>query len=101
MSIAATAPTQASRADTATHQQPQDNQNPLIGLGFKVAEKFGLPVLILIMVLWWVRNDVVQPLMDAHFDFISKIVEGQKSHSEEVRGIGEKLERLIELTERK
>lgn len=65
---------------------------------YRVAERFGLPVVILVLVLWWARTDIVQPLMDAHFGVVKEIVEGQRRHSEEVRNVGRKLDELIEIT---
>lgn len=65
----------------------------------RVAERFGVPVVILVLVLWWARNDVVQPLLDAHFGFINRIVEGQERHTREIEGVVERLDRLIEITE--
>jgi hypothetical protein len=62
-----------------------------------VAERFGLPVVILVLVLWWVRNDIVQPLLDAHFQFIRTVVDGQEEHANLVRDVGRKLDELIEL----
>jgi hypothetical protein len=64
---------------------------------FRVAERFGLPVVILVMVLWWARHDIVQPLLDAHFTVVREIVEGQRQHSEEVQNVGRKLDELIEI----
>lgn len=66
---------------------------------YRVAERFGLPVVILVLVLWWARTDIVQPLMDAHFGVVKEIVEGQRKHSEEVRNVGRKLDELIEITQ--
>lgn len=68
---------------------------------WRVAERFGLPVVILAAVLYWARTDVVQPLLEAHFGFIDKVVEGQEKHAEEVREVGKKLDRLIEITIKK
>lgn len=68
---------------------------------YRVAERFGLPVVILVLVLWWARTDIVQPLMDAHFGVVKEIVEGQRRHSDEVRNVGRKLDELIEITSRK
>ena len=74
---------------------------PLNSLLFRIAERFGLPVVVLLLVLWWARTDVVQPLLDAHFNVVNKIVDGQKQHSEEVREVGRKLDRLIEIAGQK
>lgn len=76
---------------------PAGPELPTNSLLFRIAERFGLPVVILLLVLWWARTDVVQPLLDAHFGVIDKIVKGQEQHSEEVREVGKKLDRLIEI----
>jgi hypothetical protein len=78
-----------------------DKVNP-VGPGteflYRVAERFGLPVVILVLVLWWARNDIVQPLLDAHFGVVREIVEGQRRHSDEVANVGRKIDALIEIT---
>lgn len=65
---------------------------------FRVAEKFGLPVVILVLVLYWARHDVVQPLLDAHFQVVGKIVEGQAEHAKQLQALGRKLDELIVVT---
>lgn len=83
-------------ADTAS---PDSDPNPtVIPTLIRIAERFGLPVVILLLVLWWARTDVVQPLLDAHFGFIDKIVAGQEKHVDEVKELGKKLDKLIEIT---
>lgn len=72
--------------------------NPGTEFLYRVAERFGLPVVILVLVLWWARTDIVQPLMDAHFGVVKEIVEGQRRTSEEVRNVGRKLDELVEIT---
>lgn len=64
---------------------------------YRVAERFGLPVVILILVLYWARTDIVQPLLDAHFSFIKAVVDGQQTHTQEMREVGRKLDELIEI----
>lgn len=86
-------------ADTTAHQASY-HQEQVTGLHeffYRVAERFGLPVVILVLVLWWARNDIVQPLLDAHFQFIRTVVEGQREHARLVEGVGKKLDELIEL----
>lgn len=90
----------AAAANQEMSSQP-DTGGPVQSLLFRVAERFGLPVVVLLLVLWWARTDVVQPLLDAHFGVIDKIVEGQEQHSEEVREVGKKLDRLIEISSNK
>lgn len=92
----ATATATASKAanDSASMDTP-----PVGPYLLRVAERFGVPVVIMVLVLWWARNDVVQPLLDAHFGFINRIVEGQERHTREIEGVVERLDRLIEITE--
>lgn len=84
---------------------PTDEKVTVVSPGteflYRVAERFGLPVVILVLVLWWARTDIVQPLMDAHFGVVKEITEGQKRTSEEVRNVGRKLDELIEITSKK
>lgn len=61
----------------------------------RVAERFGLPVVILCLVLWWARNDIVQPLLDAHFQMIRQIADGQRQHTAQLDNLGRKLDELI------
>lgn len=62
---------------------------------FRVAERFGLPVVVLLLVLYWARHDVVQPLLECHFEAIGAIVEGQKEHTKQIESLGRKLDELI------
>jgi hypothetical protein len=68
---------------------------------YRVAERFGLPVVILVLVLYWARTDIVQPLLDAHFGFIKTIVEGQQDHTRQMELVGRKLDELIEVSSQK
>lgn len=65
---------------------------------YRVAERFGLPVVILLLVLWWARTDIVQPLLDAHFTVVGKIVDGQREHTDRLDSIGRKLDELINIS---
>lgn len=64
---------------------------------YRVAERFGLPVVILLLVLWWARTDIVAPLMNAHFQAINAIVEGQEKHTDSIESLGRKLDELISI----
>jgi hypothetical protein len=64
---------------------------------YRVAERFGLPVLILLLVLWWARTDIVAPLMQAHFQSIEAIVDGQEKHTSSIENLGRKLDELISI----
>lgn len=64
----------------------------------RAVERFGVPVVLLAIVLWWARNDLVQPLLNAHFEFIGKITEAHNQHTNELRTIGDKLDELIHVS---
>jgi hypothetical protein len=68
---------------------------------YKVAERFGIPVVLLMVVLWWAKNDLVQPLLDAHFTFINKISDAHDKQVQELSGIGDKLDTLIRISDSK
>ena len=65
---------------------------------FRTAERFGVPIVLVLLLLWWARNDIVQPLLNAHFDMISKMVDGQEEHTSRLEGLGRKLDELISVT---
>jgi len=65
---------------------------------FKAVERFGLPLVMLVLVLWWAKNDIVMPLLKAHFEVVEQIVRGQKEHSEKLDTIGSKLDELIRVS---
>jgi hypothetical protein len=64
----------------------------------KVVERFGLPLVMLAVILWWAKNDVVMPLLNAHFEVVEQIVRGQKDHGEKLDTIGSKLDELIRVS---
>lgn len=57
---------------------------------YKAAERFGMPTILLLMVLFWIRTDFLKPLLDAHYEFLSQIRQSSQRHSD-------KLDDLIEL----
>lgn len=65
----------------------------------RVAERFGVPTVLLLVVAWWVKVDLLHPLLDAHFDVVGKIVQGQEEHSRQLEGIGTKLDTLIRVSQ--
>ena len=65
---------------------------------FRAIERFGLPLVMLVVILYWAKNDVVMPLLDAHFKVVQQIVRGQEIHSEKLDTIGDKLEELIRVS---
>jgi hypothetical protein len=64
----------------------------------KAVERFGLPLVMLVAILWWAKNDVIMPLLNAHFEVVEQIVRGQKDHGEKLDTIGTKLDELIRVT---
>ena len=64
----------------------------------KAVERFGLPLVMLVLILWWAKNDVVTPLLNAHFEVVEQIVRGQNEHSEKLDTIGSKLDELIRVS---
>lgn len=68
---------------------------------YRVAERFGVPVVLLVMVLWWARTDIVQPLLDAHFQVIKQITDGQRQHADQLDSLGRKLDELISVSAQK
>lgn len=84
-------------AAAADHRQVKDSPvNPESLL--RLAQQFGLPLVMLALILWWAKNDIVTPLLNAHFEVVGKIVEGQNKHSEKLDAIGGKLDELIRIT---
>lgn len=78
-----------------------EEQSHRLEILYRAVERFGVPIVLLAIVLWWARNDLVQPLLRAHFDFIETVTACQKAHADELRLIGDKLEELIEVTQQR
>jgi hypothetical protein len=72
--------------------------SPYAEFGLRVAERFGVPTVLLLAVIWWVKADIVQPLMLAHFDVVQKIVLGQAEHTRRLESLGDKLDELIRVS---
>lgn len=85
-------------AAAAANPPEVKDSSPLNDSILKAAQQFGLPLVMLGVILWWAKNDLVQPLLDAHFTVIEKIVDGQKEHSEKLDNIGDKLDELIKVS---
>jgi len=86
-------------ADAAATHTPShtDYRQSTLEFFYRVAERFGMPVVILIMVLWWARTDIVQPLLDGHFTLIKKITEGQDAQVKHLDMLNTKMDRLINI----
>jgi len=89
-------------AETLPAGEQMSDASPVkvVGADFllRVAERFGVPIVLLLLLLWWARNDIVQPLLNAHFEVVNKIVDGQEEHTSRLEGIGRKLDELISVT---
>jgi low affinity Fe/Cu permease len=85
---------------SAASEQPDSHSplNPYAEFLFRVAEKFGVPTVLLLIVLWWMKTGIVQPLLDAHFEVVGKIVRGQEEHTESIAALGDKLDELIRVS---
>ena len=88
-------------AEPQTNPESQRQVNPAWEFFYRVAERFGIPVVLLVLVLLWVRTDLVQPLLDAHFAFLTKISESHEAHTEQLQNIGQKLDTLIRVADEK
>jgi hypothetical protein len=80
---------------------PRHSVNPYADFLLRVGERFGVPTVLLLIVLWWMKSGIVQPLLDAHFQVVGQIVRGQEKHAEGIEAVGEKLDELIELSRQK
>ena len=68
---------------------------------YRAVDRFGIPAVLLFFVLWWARTDIVQPLLDAHFDFISKITTAHEQHTQQLETLSRKLDTLIDVQREK
>jgi len=84
----------------AQASQPEHNTlSPYAEFWLRVGERFGVPTVLLVLAAWWIKADLVQPLLDAHFTVVGKIVAAQEKHSEQLGAIGEKLDTLIRVSQ--
>lgn len=64
---------------------------------YKAVERFGIQAVLLFVVLWWARTDIVQPLLDAHFDFIDRITDAHEKTTTQLQDLSNKLDTLIDV----
>ena len=84
---------------TAEAVATDDKASPIGGeFLLRTAERFGVPVVLLLLLLWWARTDIVQPLLNAHCEMVGKITEGQEAHTKGLDSLGRKLDELISAT---
>lgn len=62
----------------------------------RVAEKYGLAVVLSVALLWMLRNDVLVPLVEEHRVFVRSLSETQKEIS---RAVGDQTRILMQLQE--
>lgn len=86
--------------NTVTVAQPPEEiaaaPNPMPYL-YRAAEKFGVATVVMLAVLWYVRTDIIRPLLDAHYEFISKIVDAQAVHTEQIKSVNTRLDEMIQI----
>jgi hypothetical protein len=89
---------------TATVSRSDSNQDEVNGAPphpltflYRAAERFGVATIIMLAVLWYVRTDIIKPLLDAHYEFIGKIVEGQEQHTSEIKSVNTRLDEMIQI----
>lgn len=73
--------------------------SPYAEFWLRVGERFGVPTVLLLLAAWWIKTDIVQPLLDAHFSVVGKIVDAQERHATQLGAIGEKLDTLIRVSQ--
>jgi hypothetical protein len=88
-----TVPNQAAAAAASASGSP--TVSPHWEFVYRVAERFGIPAVILGFVLYWARTDLIQPLLDAHFQFLHKIGDAHEKQADKLGDISDKLDTLI------
>lgn len=86
-------------AAAADNTAAQVALSPYAEFWLRVGERFGVPTVLLLLAAYWIKADIVQPLLDAHFTVVGKIVDAQERHSEQLGAIGEKLDTLIRVSQ--
>ena len=76
---------------------PKEESN-MTDLLVRSADRFGWPTILLVLVLYWARTDLVKPLIEANSTFINSIVSSQRDLVTEVKTLGVKLDTLIEVS---
>jgi len=68
-------------ADASASTQQVDHHMSGWSFIYRSAERFGLPTLLVGVLLWWARTDLVKPLLDAHYEFLSEIRKQGDDHT--------------------
>ena len=69
----------------------------LYDAAFKMAEKYGFGLLLSTAILWFVRTDIVLPMVQAHQEFLREIAKTQQDIS---RAMGEQTKIMYVLEQR-
>ena len=85
--------------EAAASQTADGALSPYAEFWLRVGERFGVPTVLLLLAAWWIKADIVQPLLDAHFSVVEKIVDAQERHSDQLGAIGDKLDTLIRVSQ--
>ena len=80
---------------------PQCPNTSMLDSLIRSADRFGWPTILLVLVLYWARTDVVKPLQDANSGFMNSIVDSHRNLVQEVKSLGSKLDILIDVSSKK
>lgn len=77
---------------TAAVSKPNDHSqidSSMTGwaLIYRAVERFGLPTILVGVVLWWARTDLIKPLLDAHYEFLGEIRRQGDEHTEKLEEV--------------
>jgi hypothetical protein len=71
---------------TKSDEQIDSNMNSWT-LIYRAVERFGLPTILVGVVLWWARTDLIKPLLDAHYEFLGEIRRQGDEHTEKLEEV--------------
>jgi len=80
---------------------PQCSNTSMLDSLIRSADRFGWPTILLVVVLYWARTDLVKPLLEANSGFMHSIVDSHRNLVQEVKSLGNKLDTLIDLSSNK
>ena len=83
---------------TAVADATSPQMSPYSEFLLRTAERFGVPTVLCLLILWWAKSGIVEPLLDAHFAFIDRIVISHQQQTEAIGAVGDKLDTLIAIT---
>ena len=80
---------------------PQCSNTSMLDSLIRSADRFGWPTILLVVVLYWARTDLVKPLLEANSGFMNSIVDSHRNLVQEVKSLGSKLDILIDVSSKK